>query len=164
MRKVDFEPIRLTEMADIFAIRIDNDQYTEFSKFLVMFKNTDNAFLKDDFERIIAAIEKIAENGALESFFRPEGGINDRVCAIPLLIKPRDKKKEATLRLYCIRVSDRLLILGGGGRKTTDAYDEDAFLAQQVKTLQSIDSSLLTLENNGISIENEIYNITLDID
>ena len=123
MQKVEFVPLMLTEKSDIYAIRINDEKETELRKFIVLFKDSEDAYLKDDFDRILAAIEKIAQNGALESYFRYEGGINDRVNAIPLLIKPRNKKEHGTLRLYCIRISETLLIVGGGGLKVTDKYE-----------------------------------------
>lgn len=69
MSKVEFEPLILTDTTDIFTIRIDDEKETEFRKFFVMFKDTEDSFLKEDLERILVAIEKIAVNGALESFF-----------------------------------------------------------------------------------------------
>ena len=70
MSKVEFEPLILTDTTDIFTIRIDDEKETEYRKFFVMFKDTKDSFLKEDLERILAAIEKIAVNGALESYFR----------------------------------------------------------------------------------------------
>lgn len=162
MRKIEFVPVILTDVTDIFTIRIDNDTLTEFHKFLIMFKDTTNPYLKDDLFRIESAINQIAQNGALESLFRPEGKMSDRVCAMPLLIKSRSKTI-GTLRLYCIRISDKLLILGGGGLKTTDSYEQDDFLNKKVEDLQSIDIEIANLEKRTI-IEDAIYNITIEID
>lgn len=136
--KVEFVPLLLTDKTDIYTIRLDEE------------KDTEDAYLKDDLDRILIAIEKISTNGALESFFRYEGKYADRVCAVPLLITPRDKQKHGTLRLYCIRVSDNLLIVGGGGLKTTDSYDVDENLLSKVETLQAIDAQLQDLEKELI--------------
>lgn len=155
-------PVILTDVTDIFTIRIDNDTLTEFHKFLIMFKDTPNPYLKDDLFRIESAIKQIAQNGALESLFRPEGKMSDRVCAMPLLIKSRSKNI-GTLRLYCIRISDKLLILGGGGLKTTDSYEQDDILNKKVEDLQLIDKEIANLEKRTI-IEDAIYNITIEID
>ena len=154
----------LTEKSDVYSIRIDEEKNTEFRKFVVLFKDSEDAFLKDDFDRILAAIEKIAQNGALESYFRFEGGIKDRVCAIPLLIKPRDKTKHGTLRLYGIRISETLLIIGGGGLKVTDKYEDTPLLQEHVSRLQTIDSELRKLEDEGMPLEDSIMNITIQID
>ena len=164
MSKVEFEPLILTDTTDIFTIRIDDEKETEYRKFFVMFKDTKDSFLKEDLERILAAIEKIAVNGALESFFRVEGKMKDRICAIPLLIKPRDKSKHGTLRLYCIRVSNNLLIIGGGGLKVSDKYQENDVLAKHVSTLQAIDSKLKELEKGGADLNSELFNVVIEID
>ena len=164
MGKVVFEPLILTDSTDIFTIKIDDANETEFKKFFVLFKDTEDSFIKDDMDMILAAIEKIAQNGALESYFRLEGKMSDRICAIPLLIKPRDITKHGTLRLYCIRVSDSLLIIGGGGLKATDTYQEDEKLARNVSTLQMIDSKLTDVEKCGIDLHKELFNIVIEID
>ena len=86
------------------------------------------------------------------------------VCALPLYSTIRDKKKHGTLRLYCIRISDNLLIVGGGGIKATRTYEEDEVLSEKVKTLQLIDRELAKLEDNGTDLNKGLYNITLQID
>ena len=93
-----------------------------------------------------------------------EGGINDRVYAIPLLIKPRNKRKHGTLRLYCIRISETLLIIGGGGLKVTDKYEDDANLLEHVSRLQAIDAQLSSMESDGLQLEESIMNITIEMD
>lgn len=162
--KVEFIPLLLTEKTDIYTIRLNEEKDTEFNKFLIMFKDSEDEYLKGDLDRIIRAIEKISENGALESYFRNEGLFKDRVCAIPLLIEPRDKTKHGTLRLYCIRVSDSLLIVGGGGLKVTDKYEADENLESKVKTLQAIDNELMKLERQKTELIDEIVNISVQID
>jgi hypothetical protein len=162
--KVEFVPILLTEKTDIYTIRLDDDKSTEFHKFLIMFKDTDDEYLKSDLDRILSAIKKISENGALESYFRNESRADDRVCAVPLLIMPRDKTKHGTLRLYCISVSDNLLIVGGGGLKVTDSYEEDPALLEKVRTLQSIDSKISELEQYDVKLIDKLVNITVLID
>ena len=163
MRNVEFIPFRLTEAADIYSIRIDGNENTEFQEFLVNFKDTDNAWLNDDFNRILKSLQTIMNEGVKEYYFRPEGKMIDRVCAIPLYTKPRNSKANGTLRLYCIRVSDKLLILGGGGKKTTQTYEEDKSLSEKVSTLQNIDNELRKLEDNGIDLYQTINNLTIHI-
>lgn len=74
-----------------------------------------------------------------------------------------DGKANGTLRLYCIRVSDRLLILGGGGEKKTKTYQEDPILFEKVHTLQEIDKVLTDLEQDGIDLSKDIINLTINI-
>ena len=61
-----------------------------------------------DYQRIIAALQVILQRGALERFFRPEGKMGDHVQAIPI--------EGGMLRLYCLRISEQIVILSDGGR------------------------------------------------
>ena len=112
-------------------------------------KFKDNSELNYDFQRILLALEKIIDHGALERFFRIEGKMNDHVSALAI-----DSRK---LRLYCLRISDQILILGNGGVKNTRTYQEDQELSGYVMDLQRFDKLLKQLEENGnITIENNL--------
>ena len=165
MRHVEFVPFRLTDVADIFSIRIDGKENTELQEFFITFKSTTNEHIQKDFEQVINSLAGIGNNGAKESFFRPEGKMKDRVCAIPLFSSINKRHKQnGTLRLYCLRISDKLLIVGGGGLKTTQTYEDDELLSYHVQTLQSIDKELSKIEKRGKDIHKEIYNLTIQID
>lgn len=164
MWKVEFVPLILTETTDIYAIKLNDSVHSEFSDFLSAYKESEDPFLRQDFDRIIIAINKIAENGAQENYFRVEGQITDRVCAIPLLVAHRNKRTHGTLRLYCIRVSESLLIVGGGGVKRSRTYNSDSILSQKVSLLQSIDNMLIDMESDGKNLNYEIMNLTLIIE
>ena len=117
---------------------------SEFEDFLIKFK--DNSKLNRDFQTIILALEKIIDQGALERFFRLEGKMNDNVTALSI-----DSRK---LRLYCLRISDQIMILGNGGVKTTRTYQEDEELSGYVMDLQRFDELLKQAQQNGnITIE-----------
>lgn len=92
-------------------------------------------------KKLLNVIGKIADYGAFERFFRPEGKMNDRVCALPVL--------RSKLRLYCLRLSDSILILGNGGVKKTKTYNEDYTLKGYVITLQKFDTLLKEVVNEG---------------
>ena len=74
-------------------------------------------------------LDKIAEEGALERFFRPEGKMRDSVVALPVL--------RSKLRLYCLRLSDRILVLGNGGVKNSRTYQEDDSLRGYYRDLRN---------------------------
>ena len=46
------------------------------------------------------------------------------------------------MRLYCLRMSDSVLIVGNGGIKSTKTYEEDESLNGYVITLQKLDKLL----------------------
>ena len=117
---------------------------SEYEKFLNEFK--DNETYNRDFNVILLALSKIIDKGALERFFRNEGRMNDNVKALAI-----DSRK---LRLYCLRISDQILILGNGGVKATRTYQEDSKLSGYVMDLQSFDKVLLKAQKSGkVTIE-----------
>ena len=72
------------------------------------------------------------------------------------------------LRLYCLRISKQIVILGNGGVKTTKNYQEDPKLYGYVLDLQRFDQILKeNLEKGYVSIEkkelNGIDDITFEI-
>lgn len=164
MRRVEFVPFRLTDVAEIFSIRLEDKKYSELQEFLIGYKDSKDTYIRNDLDEIIKSFAGIVSEGVKESFFRPEGNMNDRVCAIPILTAYRDKKKHGTLRIYCIRISDKLLVVGGGGLKNTQTYEEDEKLHMHVQILQKIDAVLTRIEKEGKEIEKEIYNLIINID
>ena len=77
-------------------------------------------------------MDKIAEKGALERYFRPEGRYGDGVGVIPIDVGNK-------VRLYCLRLSDKILVFGNGGVKDAATWQESESLAHYVKLL--IDTS-----------------------
>ena len=131
----------------MFSICFDGGEESEFEKFLNDFK--DNATYNKDFNVILLALSKIIDKGALERFFRNEGRMNDNVKALAI-----DARK---LRLYCLRISDQILILGNGGVKTTRTYQEDSKLSGYVMDLQTFDKVLIKAQKSGkVTIENNM--------
>lgn len=131
----------------LYSICFNGDELSEYEKFLTMFK--DNARLNRDFQTILLALAKIVEVGAWERFFRNEGRMNDNLCALSI-----DSRR---LRLYCLRISDQILIVGNGGEKTTKTYQEDEILSGYVMDLQKFDELLKQAQKSGtISIENNV--------
>ena len=100
-----------------------------------------------DFERLLNVLGKISDFGAFERYFRPEGKMSDRVCALPVL--------KSKLRLYCLRLSDKILILGNGGVKNTCTYNENDELKGYVLTLQKFDKLLKEGSKEGSIIVTE---------
>lgn len=123
----------------IYTIQFLSESDSEFERFYARFK--DDAEYNPDLMRIVALINKIADMGALERYFRPEGKLKDGVCALPVL--------QSKLRLYCLRLSDKILVLGNGGVKKTRTYNEDDTLKGYVLTLQNFEKLIKDGEKNG---------------
>ena len=116
----------------LYSISFEVDGTTEFEKFVSEFER--NATYNRDYQRIIAALQAILNFGALERFFRPEGKIRDSVAAIPI--------EGGKLRLYCLRISEQIVILGNGGVKATRTYEEDPRMYGYVLDLQKFEKIL----------------------
>ena len=84
MRKVEFIPFVLSEEVEIYSIKYEGDSKSELEKFIFVFKDVDDLSLKKDYDEIIMTLVKMKEIGAEESFFRYEGKMKDRDCAIPI--------------------------------------------------------------------------------
>ena len=144
MGTATLKTIEQNDNVGLFSICFDGSKESEFEKFLNEFK--DNAIYNKDFNIILLALSKIIDKGALERFFRNEGRMNDNVQALAI-----DSRK---LRLYCLRISDQILILGNGGVKTTRTYQEDNKLSGYVMDLQTFDKVLLKAQQSGkVTIE-----------
>lgn len=115
------------------------DTESEFEKFVTKFR--EDAEFSDDFLRIAAFITHIAQAGALERYFRPEGKLSDSVVALPVT--------SSKLRLYCLRLSDKILVLGNGGVKKSQRYEDDTLLKGYVMTLQKFEQLLKKEVANG---------------
>ncbi len=92
MKQVEFVPFWLTEEVEIFTIRVVGRDQSETHEFISTYKKCDISYIAEDFARIFKTLQTIANEGALEYLFRPEGKFNDRVCALPLLITSRRKE------------------------------------------------------------------------
>ena len=127
----------------LYTIQFLSEDENEYSRFVNKFKN--DSELNKDLYRIVQLVDMIADAGALERLFRPEGKMSDNVCALPLV--------HSRLRLYCIRLSDHILILGNGGVKKTRTYNESDELRGFVMTLQKFDRLIKEgVRNGSISI------------
>ncbi|MDY3227436.1 MAG: hypothetical protein SOX36_07185 [Candidatus Cryptobacteroides sp.] len=131
-KKTTVEKISESEKTALYSISFEKDGTTEFEKFVEEFEQ--NAKYNRDYQRIIAALQAILNLGALERFFRPEGKIKDSVAAIPI--------EGGQLRLYCLRISEQIVILGNGGVKATRTYEEDSKLYGYVLDLRRFEKIL----------------------
>ena len=80
-------------------------------------------------------------------YFRPEGKLSDSIVALPVV--------QSKLRLYCLRLSNKILVLGNGGVKSTRRYEDDATLKGYVITLQRFERLLKQGVDDGSVIISE---------
>jgi len=126
--EIEIELFEEHENVNFYTLRFQGEE-TEVDKFLDKFP--EDCEYDDDIDIIIKWMDQIGKRGALEDYFRPEGKFKDNVWAVPI--------ETNNLRLYVIRLSDEILMLGNGGIKTTRTYNEDPDLNECVELLQTID-------------------------
>lgn len=128
-QKYYLELIEEHEAVNYYSIHLDDEELSELERFFDKFP--EGGEYDDEIDIIIAWLDKIGEKGALERYFRNEGRYGDGVSAIPI--------ETSNLRLYCIRLSDRILVFGNGGLKESKTWEESDTLSEYVRTL--IDTS-----------------------
>lgn len=142
MKKATIELIKSSDVVTLYSISFSEERITEFELFVEKFES--DAGYNRDYQRIIAALNSILRVGALERFFRPEGKYNDSLGAIPIT--------GGALRLYCLRISDEVVILGNGGIKKSRSYEEDPLLYGYVLDLQKFEKLLRKMLNEGLIV------------
>ena len=65
----------------------------------------------------------------MERYFRPEGRYGDGVGVIPIEVGNK-------IRLYCLRLSDKILVFGNDGVKDASTWEESETLAPYVRLLK----------------------------
>lgn len=129
-QKYSIELLEEYDKVNFYSIRLAGEELTEVEAFFEKFP--EGCEYDDDIDVIISWIDKIAERGALERYFRPEGNYGDGVGVIPIEVGNK-------IRLYCLRLSDKILVFGNGGVKDSKSWQESKTLASYVKLL--IDTS-----------------------
>ena len=128
------------ENVSLYSPRFEGENYTEFEKFLLQFKDTHPY----DIAQLVYRLDIIKRDGANDRHFRYEGSKRDRVMALPSHLET------TSLRLYLLNIQSKILILGNGGIKNTATYQENALLDKCVKTLQKIDIELKQMEKKKV--------------
>lgn len=145
MSELELYLIEEGDNCTIDTLQFLRDSESEFEKFVSRFMN--DSEYNEDYSRIAAFITRITKSGSLERYFRHEGKITDSIVALPVV--------SSKLRLYCLRLSDKILILGNGGIKSTRTYEEDSVLKGHVMTLQKFENLLKRGIEDGTVIMTE---------
>ena len=116
----------------IYSVLVEGDEKTLFQQFVEENKTDFPQEVSDIIRKITSISQK---RGAKEDYFRPkkEGKLGDGVEA--LFDEPN-----ANLRLYSIKYSNILLVLGGGGykSKTIRAFQENPKLTKENYLMRQI--------------------------
>lgn len=124
-QKYFIELIEEHDAVNFYSVHLSEEELSELERFFDKFP--EGCEYDEDIDTIIAWLDKIGENGALERYFRNEGRYGDGVSAIPI--------ETSNLRLYCIRLSDKILVFGNGGIKDCATWQQSETLSDYVETL-----------------------------
>ena len=138
-QKYFIELIEEHDAVNFYSIHLNKEELSELERFFEKFP--EGSAYDDDIDTIIAWLDRIGESGALERYFRYEGKYGDGVSAIPI--------ETSKLRLYCITLSDKILIFGNGGIKDCAAWQESDTLAEYVETLIDASRFIASRLSNG---------------
>lgn len=127
------------EAVNFYNIHLDAEELSELERFFEKFPA--GSPYDEDIDTIIAWLDRIGEKGALERYFRYEGRYGDGVSAIPI--------ETSRLRLYCLRLSEKILIFGNGDVKTTDSWQNSSTLSEYVEMLITTSKYIASRVNRG---------------
>ena len=116
----------------VYSIIPEGEPHTLFERFI----HENLAAFPEPLEDIKNRIRVIAEvTGIRDDFFeKPEGKLGQDIVAL------FDKKRK--LRLYCMQIGHVVLILGGGGPKTTRTLQEDPKLKSENAWIRKVCDAL----------------------
>lgn len=143
-----------------YSVSIEGEDLWEIDKF---FEKMEQQAKEDDILRFIAVLEEIGDNrGAKQRYFRDERGFH----GLPPKPKATADLGLETLevhdnwRLYCLRLSESIVILFNGGIKTTDKAQDcphvSLYFYQAEKFTKLIDEGF---RNGDIQISDKLLKI-----
>ncbi len=138
-QRYSIELIEEHDAVNFYSVHLGDEELSELERFFEKFP--EGSPFDEDIDTIIAWLDKIGETGALERYFRHEGRYGDGVSAIPI--------ETSNLRLYCIRLSDRILIFGNGGIKDCAAWQDSDTLTEYVEMLVDTSRFIASRLANG---------------
>lgn len=118
---------------------MDGHEYTEFEEFVLRFSDDDE--YKEDLDIVLSWLDNIICRGALERYFRPEYRYGSGISAIPI--------ETNRLRLYCVRISNKILIVGNGGIKDVDKWQNSPLLSSIVNRLVDTERFIRSRKHSG---------------
>jgi hypothetical protein len=131
-----------------------DEELSETEKFITRFQDTEHEYY-EEFAILLKLIEQIGERGAHSRYFRQE----DKAEALPSKPKEVDDliiKVDSKLRLYCIRLSQNVVVLCNGGVKTKDGAEYCPNVSSHFRFANSIAKRLWAeLGDDNIKIVNK---------
>jgi hypothetical protein len=125
-----------------YSVRIEDDAYSEIEKFIIRFQQ-DKKY-QEELDNILALLKIIGnDKGAMPIFFRDESTAN----ALPPERRGAIRQNmlhfiDADLRLFCLRVSNEIVILFNGGIKESQKTQDSADLFPKFRLAQRLSRAI----------------------
>jgi hypothetical protein len=156
--------VRLTQYsggaASLYSVKFETSSggsLTKLDEFIIAHRDRHPAELMN----IIGRLNSMGnETGCVEDFFKLDEGLDpeDMVCALFDI-------PGVNLRLYCIRISEQIVILGSGGPKNVRAWQDDNDLRREVEAMMDVSAvvrkkmehNMLWQSTNGLLLEGNLW-------
>jgi hypothetical protein len=132
------------EIASLYTVMVDGPNGTITTKLEQFYEKYRDKY-PTDLMNIVRRLKSLGNTtGCTENFFKLDEGLepDDLVCALYDI-------PDINLRLYCIRLSEQITILGDGGPKTTRTWQEDKNLEREVNEMMNVSKIIRTKIKNG---------------
>jgi hypothetical protein len=142
--------------ATVYTVVMDGEQLAVFDVFLE--ENKDS--FKDEIKSILGRLHTIGhKTGARIDYFKErEGRYGDGMCA---LYDDPDKK----LRLYCLKFGSQIIVIGGGGPKTVEKWQQDEKLEEEANRMINLAKQLnKRLESKDIKYTDDYLEFDGDLE
>lgn len=129
-----------------YTLWVEGRQQSETDAFFSRFEN--DASLTNDVNLLVTWIQEIGQNrGAKSRYFRFE----NEAAALPppARIMAEIGSSYCQLRLYCIRLSDEIVILANGGRKASQTVQNSPELMTHFRFANKMAHQLIELIQSG---------------
>lgn len=121
-------------MITIYTIRFEGSELSETNNFVNEYSR--NGFV-EDLDMISSWLGYLKDRGAEPRYFRSENNVSAGPVAF------------SRLRIYCIRCSQNIVILDGGGEKKGQKTQDGAETWKAMKLMMEIDKRLIEKIRNG---------------
>ena len=122
-----------------YTVRWDEAELSETDKFIAKYKSSTSN--RSDLDEILTLILEIGEyRGASDVYFRRHAG---KAKELPPLTAFEIQYFHNNLRLFCIKVTDNIVILFNGGRKTSQTTQDSPDLNMHFLEAQTFSTKIL---------------------
>jgi hypothetical protein len=125
-----------------YTARLEGEPHSEMEKFILRFEI--DVDFQNDFENIVTLLGTLGNvKGAKSRYFRDESAAQ----ALPPEIREALRENwvqfiDANLRLFCLRMSDEIVILLNGGIKSSQKTNDSPDLAGKFRFAQQVSKAI----------------------